>query len=176
MLFVFAPLCLFLLFVLILFTLGSLGVISSIGPIKIISPETYTLKTIMVLLALWVMVVFLWRLFWLGLFIRISRVGYIVQDGLIFLQTFFGQKRTLSLAEIAGFSTCSLPWWLQLRWGGEGLALYLTNGSHVQLNEISLNDISLLRAMLQHSSLRYLGKERCWLYPMVKTKFKFDPK
>lgn len=30
--------------------------------------------------------------------------------------------------------------------------------------------------MLQHTGVRYLGKERCWSYPIAKTKFKFDPK
>lgn len=118
MLFIIAPLCLFLLFALVLFTIGPLGV-DSVGSIKITSPETITPKTILILSAFWIMVMFLWCSLWLGLFVRISRVGYIVQDGLIFLQPFFGKGRTLSLSEIAGFSQCSLPLWLQFRWGGE---------------------------------------------------------
>lgn len=172
-LFFVAPLSLFLLFALVLFTIGPLGV-SSVGPIEIVSSKTYTPETILILLALWVVVMFLCRLVWLALFVRISRVGYIVREGLIFLQPFFGKKRTLSLEEISGFSQCPLPWWLQFRWGGEGLALYLVDGTHIQLNEISFNNISLLTSMLRHSDVKYLGAERCWFYPFAKRKFRFD--
>jgi hypothetical protein len=114
-------------------------------------------------------------LIWLFLFVRYSR-GKVNEDGTLMLRPFIGKERHIRFEEITGFSECSMPRWFSIRWGGNGIVLYLKNTRHIQLNEKSLLPIEALIFHLEEKGVRCLGSERCWFYPFVKTKYKFDPK
>jgi len=91
------------------------------------------------------------------------------------LRPLVGKGYSIVLDELAGFSDCSLPSWLNW-YGKKGAALYLKGGGHVQLNEISMVGIDSLMDLFRAKGIPFYGEERCWFYPFVKSKYRFDPK
>jgi hypothetical protein len=170
------PICLFMAWVGLL----ALGAAFGIGPGEIVhvgeyanvEPPPWGLPLVLtVLVLLWS---FIFRSVYLALCVRYSRGRIEELNRKVVLQPMLGRSRTVHFDSLIGYSTCSIPGRFYVQ--GYGVALYLKNGGHIQLNAISTTGIRPLKKALSSAGVVWLGSERCWLYPFMKRRFKFDPK
>lgn len=112
--------------------------------------------------------------FFLAVFVRYSRIIIDESRNQITLRPLIGSARVIRFNQLSGYSSCSLPSWIDPV-GESGIALYMKNGDHIQLSERSINRLGPLRKSFRNQGVNWLGRERCWFYPFIKRRFKFDP-
>lgn len=88
------------------------------------------------------------------------------------LRSLFGGSMVVNTDALLGYSACYAPsqgkdW--------QGIVLYLKNGRHVELNDMSMKPLQRFVDLLNSSGIAYLGTEISW-YPLMKWRYKFDPK
>lgn len=109
----------------------------------------------------------------LHLFSRFSR-GRLVGTSMFEFRPLIGRWQRVLVSDIAGYSDCSYPAWSRRNQRGHGIALYLTNGSHIQVNDIQLHGLPELVLMLNERDIKLFGSETTWFYPFMKRRYKFD--
>ena len=108
-------------------------------------------------------------------FLRFS-YGRVTDSSAIEFRPLIGRWQQLRIADISGYSNCSFPSWSRRYDRGQGVTLYLANGSHVEINDLQLHGILEFVDILKQRNVRWFGTETTLLYPFMKRRYKFDPR
>ena len=107
-----------------------------------------------------------------GLFFRPIGVGIDTINNILFIKYLGGKTKEIRTNDIKGYSTTLL--WTKVK-SYEGLLLYLTDNSKIELSEFNIKTYVPLQEYLITAQVKYYGPEPSW-FPFRPFRYRFQNK